>query len=306
MEKHAEQTLGPVQWIPAKHILTRNRTTEWFGTDHTMNLYRGCTHGCIYCDSRSECYGDNTFDLVKAKENALELLRDELRRKVYPAFIGMGSMSDPYNPYERELRLTQKALMLILAYGCGVATCTKSDLILRDAALYADIQAQSPVICKLTITTMEEELARKLEPGAPSPMERMAAVEGLSKQGIFTGVLLMPVLPFLEDDPEKILAVVDAAANAGAKFVYPFFGVTCRDRQRAYFYQALDQSFPGVRARYEKRFGSRYRCFSPQMNELWLKFSERCREKGLLYEMKHIVAEAKRPYLNTQLTFFDM
>lgn len=301
-----EETLHPIEWIPAKRILTRNRTTEWFGTDHTMNLYRGCTHGCIYCDSRSECYRDNSFDQVKAKENALELLRNELRRKVRPAFIGMGSMSDPYNPYERERKLTQKALMLIHAYECGVAVCSKSDLILRDVSLYADIQVQAPVICKMTVTTMEEDLARKLEPGAPGPRKRMAAVEGLSKQGIFTGVLLMPVLPFLEDEPGNVLAVVDAAADAGAKFIYPFFGVTCRDRQRAHFYRSLDQKFPGMRMKYEKRFGSRYQCFSPRMEELWLKFSERCREKSLLYEMKHIVAAAKRPYQDTQLTFFDM
>ena len=132
------------------------------------------------------------------------LLRDELRRKVRPAFVGMGSMSDPYNHVERELELTRKALMLLHAYGCGVAVCTKSDLILRDGDLYEDIQSQAPVICKLTITTMDEDLARKLEPGAAAPQARMEAVKGLSDRGIFAGVLLMPVLPFLEDSVEKI------------------------------------------------------------------------------------------------------
>lgn len=295
-----------MEYIPAKHILIRNKSTEWFGTDHTVNLYRGCTHGCIYCDSRSECYRNDDFDRVKAKENALEILRNELRRKVRPAFVGMGSMSDPYNLFEKELELTRKALMLIHAYECGVAVCTKSDLILRDVDIYSDIQAQAPVICKLTVTTMNEALARKLEPGAATPGERMAAVEGLSREGIFTGVLLMPVLPFLEDSLENVLSVVDAAADAGAKFAYPFFGVTCRDRQRSYFYQELDRMFPGVRKRYEARFGDRYQCISPEAKRLWTAFSERCREKGLLYEMKHIISAAKLPYLNTQLTFFDM
>lgn len=294
-----------METIPAKHILTRNKSTDWFGTDHTMNLYRGCSHGCIYCDSRSECYRDDTFGTVKVKEKALELLRDELRRKVRPAFIGMGSMSDPYNPLERELELTRKALMLIHAYGCGVAVCTKSDLILRDADLYADIQKQAPVICKLTVTTVDDALARKVEPGAPSPSGRLKALKGLSDQGIFTGVVLMPVLPFLEDSTESVLAVVDAAAEAGARFVYPAFGMTLRDRQRAYYYQALDRLFPGMKERYIRQFGDRYQCVSPRAKTLWPAFSERCREKGLLYEMGQIIRAAKGNY-DTQLTFFDI
>lgn len=291
-------------YISAKHILTRNKSTEWFGTDHTMNLYRGCPHGCIYCDSRSECYGDDDFDRVKAKKNALELLRDKLRRKVRPAFIGMGSMSDPYNPLEKELELTRKALMLIHAYECGVAVCTKSDLILRDADLYADIQAQAPVICKLTVTTTDDTLAAKLEPGAPGPTRRLWALEGLAKKGIFTGVVLMPVLPFLEDSVENILFVVDAAADAGAKFVYPAFGMTLRDRQRAHYYGQLARQFPGIKEQYEKQYGDRYWCTSPKAKELWAAFSQRCGERGVFYQMEHIVRAAKGRY-DTQLTFFD-
>lgn len=295
-----------MEYIPAKHILIRNKSTQWFGTDHTVNLYRGCSHGCIYCDSRSECYGDDDFDRIKGKEKALELLRDELRRKARPPFVGMGSMSDPYNPYERELELTRKALMLFHAYGCGVAVCTKSNLIGRDADLYEDIQRQAPVICKLTVTTMDEDLAGKLEPGAATPRERMETLGSLSQRGIFAGILLMPVLPFLEDSRENVISVVDAAADAGAKFVYPYFGVTCRDRQRAYLYQHLDRDFPGVRKKYEARFGERYECISSKARELWDVFTTRCREKGLLYEMKHIVSTAKLPYLNTQMNLFDM
>lgn len=294
-----------MEQVPAKHILTRNKSTAWFGTDHTMNLYRGCCHGCIYCDSRSECYGDDTFDTVKTKERALELLRDELRRKVRPAFIAMGSMSDPYNPFEQELELTRKALMLIHAYEHGVAVCTKSDLILRDADLYADIQARSPVICKLTVTTMDETLAAQIEPGAPSPEARLKALAGLSQQGIFAGVVLMPVLPFLTDSVESVCTVVDAVAEAGGKFIYPAFGMTLRDRQRAYYYERLDQLFPGVRERYEKQYGDRYECPSPRARELWAAFSRRCKERGLHYEMRKIVLAAKGPY-ETQLTFFDM
>ena len=294
-----------MEQTPAKHILTRNKSTAWFGTDHTMNLYRGCSHGCIYCDSRSECYGDETFNTVKEKSGALELLRNELRRKIRPAFIGMGSMSDPYNPFEKELQLTRRALMLIHAYECGVVVCTKSDLILRDADLYTDIRQRAPVICKLTVTTVDEGLAAILEPGAPSPSARLKAIAGLSQSGIFAGAVLMPVLPFLTDSVENVLAVVDAVADAGGRFIYPAFGMTLRDRQKAYYYQQLDQSFPGLRQRYEKQYGERYECPSPRARELWAAFSRRCKERGVFYEMRRIVSAAKGPY-DTQLTFFDM
>jgi len=292
-----------VETIPAKHILIRNKSTEWFGTDHTVNLYRGCSHGCIYCDSRSQCYGDDNFDTVKVKENALELLRDELRRKVRPPFVGMGSMSDPYNPLEGELELTRRALMLLYAYECGVAVCTKSDGITRDVGLYADMARQAPVICKLTLTTVDDGLAAKVEPRAPSPSRRLAALESLSQAGVFAGVVLMPVLPFLEDSVENVLAVVDAAADVGARFVYPAFGVTLRDRQRAYYYARLEETFPGLRERYEKRYGERYWCTSPRAGALWEAFTRRCGERGLLYEMKHIVHAAKLG-VDRQMTLF--
>ena len=168
-----------MEYIPAKHLLHRSKSTEWFGTDHTMNLYRGCCHGCLYCDSRSSCYQNPDFDRVKAKADALRLLRDDLARKAKPAFITMGSMSDPYNPFEEELQLTRHALELIDAYQCGVAAATKSDLITRDIDLYQLIQEHSPVICKLTITTTDDTLAAKLEPHAPPPSQRLEALEKL-------------------------------------------------------------------------------------------------------------------------------
>ena len=296
-----------MEYIPAKHILIRSKSTAWFGTDHTMNLYRGCCHGCLYCDSRSSCYQNPDFDTVKAKADALRLLRDDLARKAKPAFISMGAMSDPYNPFERELCLTRHALELIHAYGCGVAAATKSDLIVRDAGLYRDIQSQAPVICKLTVTTADDALAAKIEPRAPSPSRRLAAVEGLAKEGIFTGVLLMPVLPFVEDSWENVRSVTEAAARAGAKFVYAAFGVTMRDGQRDYFLDGLDRAFPGrgLGEKYRARYGLRYQCTSPRARALWEQFSALCRELGLLYEMKHIVSAATRSYADRQLTFFD-
>ena len=296
-----------MDYIPAKHILLRSKSTAWFGTDHTVNLYRGCCHGCLYCDSRSDCYRNPDFDRVTAKADALRILRDELARKVRPAFIGMGAMSDPYNPFEEELLLTRHALELIDAYDCGVSVDTKSDLIVRDIDLYQSIQAHSPVICKLTVTTVDEDLAAKVEPRAPSPARRLAAVRSLAQAGLFCGVLLMPVLPFLEDRPEQVLSVVDRSADAGAKFIYSGFGVTMRQGQREYFLRELDRAFPGehLSRRYLARYGDRYRCPSPRARELWEVFAARCRERGLLYQMPHIVSAATRGYGDRQLTFFD-
>ena len=296
-----------MDYIPAKHILIRSKSTAWFGTDHTVNLYRGCCHGCLYCDSRSDCYRNPNFDRVTAKADALRILRDELARKIRPAFIGMGAMSDPYNPFEEELLLTRHALELIDAYDCGVSVDTKSDLIVRDIDLYQSIQAHSPVICKLTVTTVDEDLAAKVEPRAPSPARRLAAVRSLAQAGLFCGVLLMPVLPFLEDRPEQVLSVVDRSADAGAKFIYSGFGVTMRQGQREYFLRELDRAFPGehLSRRYLARYGDRYRCPSPRARELWEVFTARCRERGLLYQMPHIVSAATRGYGDRQLTFFD-
>ena len=296
-----------MDYIPAKHILLRSKSTAWFGTDHTVNLYRGCCHGCLYCDSRSDCYRNPDFDRVTAKSDALRILRDELARKVRPAFIAMGAMSDPYNPFEEELLLTRHALELIDAYDCGVSVDTKSDLIVRDIDLYQSIQAHSPVICKLTVTTVDEDLAAKVEPRAPSPARRLAAIRSLAQAGLFCGVLLMPVLPFLEDRHEQVLAVVDRSADAGAKFIYPGFGVTMRQGQREYFLRELDRAFPGehLSRRYLARYGDRYRCPSPRARELWEVFAARCRERGLLYQMPHIVSAATRGYGDRQLTFFD-
>ena len=296
-----------MDYIPAKHILIRSKSTAWFGTDHTVNLYRGCCHGCLYCDSRSDCYRNPNFDRVTAKADALRILRDELARKVRPAFIGMGAMSDPYNPFEEELLLTRHALELIDAYDCGVSVDTKSDLIVRDVDLYQSIQAHSPVICKLTVTTVDEELAAKVEPRAPSPARRLEAIRKLAEAGLFCGVLLMPVLPFLEDRPEQVLSVVDRAADVGAKFIYSGFGVTMRQGQREYFLRELDRAFPEehLSRRYLARYGDRYRCPSPRARELWEVFTARCRERGLLYQMPHIVSAATRGYGDRQLTFFN-
>ena len=295
-----------MEYIPAKTIVNPTKDPSWFGTAYTMNLYRGCCHGCIYCDSRSDCYHNPNFGQVMAKADALRIVRDNLARKVRPAVVGTGSMSDPYNPFEEELLLTRHSLELLEAYGFGAAIATKSDLITRDTDVLVSIHRTMPVICKLTVTTCDAGLAEKLEPYAPSPQRRLAALEALSRAGLFTGVLLMPVLPFLEDSEENIREVVNRAADAGARFVYPALGMTCRAGQREYFYRQLEAQFPGqgLAARYRKRYGNRYYCSSPKARVLWTVFEEECRRRGLLYSMSRIAAASRRGHENGQLSLF--
>lgn len=295
-----------METVPAKTILQRNKSSDWFGNDYNMNLYRGCCHGCIYCDSRSECYRVENFDTVRAKENALEVLRDELRRKVRKGIIGTGAMSDPYNPFERKELLTRHSLELINVYEFGITVITKSPLIIRDIDVYKDISEHSPVLCKMTITTADDELCRLIEPNVAPASERFEALAKMSESGLFTGITLMPVLPFIEDSEENIRAILRTAHECGVRCVYPFFGVTLRTNQREYFLNELDRKFPdsGLRKRYESFYGNRYECISPKVKRLWNVFVSECERFGILYNMKSIISAYKAGYGNMQLSFF--
>lgn len=295
-----------MELIPAKTIVTKNKDTSWFGSDYNMNLYRGCSHGCIYCDSRSSCYRVDDFENVKAKENALFIVRDDLRRKVKKGVVGTGAMSDPYNPHETEMELTKHSLELIGAFGFGVSMLTKSTGILRDILLYQLIAEQSPVNCMLTITTCDDALSKKLEPGVPPSSERFKAVKKLADAGLYTGVVMTPVLPFLEDTKENILGMVELARESKARFIYPMFGVTLRDRQRDYFYSSLDRIFPeeDLRRQYEKQYGERYYCSSRRAGSLYGLFEKECVKAGIIYKMPDIIHSYKKNYQYEQLTLF--
>lgn len=297
-----------MEFIPAKNIVTRTKSSEWFGMEYNMNIYKGCCHGCIYCDSRSNCYRIDRFDEVRAKENALQIIRDDLRRKVKKGVIGTGSMSDPYNPFEKEMVLTRHALELVDAFEFGIGIATKSDLIMRDMDILSSIKDHSPVLCKVTVTTMDEKLDSWVEPHAPSPERRMMAVAALRDAGIFSGILLMPVLPFLEDTEENVLEVVEAAHTAGANFIYPAFGMTLRENQRIWYFEKLDEIFPGqdFARRYREAFGNNYQCTSKNARRLWNIFAERCEEYKILYRMKDIIHAYKGNYGDSQLNFLDL
>lgn len=278
--------------IPAKTLLTRQKSpAHWFGADWNMNLYRGCSHGCIYCDSRSECYGNDDFDHVYAKENALLLLRDELRRKQHTGIVSTGAMSDPYNPHERTEQLTRGALALFAEYGFGVTVITKSSLICRDIDVLRAVKRHAPVLCKLTVTTADDALARRLEPHAPLPSARLEALARLSEAGLPTCILLMPVLPWLTDSADSIRTLVRRAKEAGVHSIYPMWGLTLRDRQRAYFYQQMDRTFPGLKRRYIERYGTAYQCAVPDARKLERIFVQECKNNGILYKMQDIISD---------------
>lgn len=296
-----------IEQIPAKTIVTRNKSSAWFGIDYNMNIYKGCCHGCIYCDSRSDCYRIDRFDTVRAKENALQIIRDELRRKGKTGVVGTGSMSDPYNPFEKELQLTRHALELIDAFGFGAAIATKSSLIARDIDILTDIREHSPVLCKVTITTADDGLSRRIEPGVCPSSQRFETIARLREAGLFAGILLMPVLPFLEDTQENVLEIVKRAHEAGASFIYAQFGMTLRANQRIWYYNKLRELFPekDYAERYRKQYGDRYECRSPRCGSLWKCFAQECEKYGIRYEMKHIVRAYKKGYECTQLSLFD-
>ena len=295
-----------VEKIPAKTIVTRAKNTAWFGIEYNMNIYKGCCHGCIYCDSRSDCYGIEEFDRVRVKDNALEIIRNDLRRKVKTGVVGTGAMSDPYNPFEKELMLTGHALELLDAYKFGVSIATKSSLILRDIPILQQIQEHSPVLCKVTVTTCDDELCRKLEPNVCPSSERFEALNTLTEAGLFTGILMMPVLPFLEDNEKNILEIVRRAGECGVRFIYPAFGMTLRDNQRQWYYDKLEQLFPdqNLKEQYIRRYSNVYECISPRSGRLWKAFAAECERLGILYQMKDIVRAYRQGYGSQQLSLF--
>jgi len=293
-----------MELIPARTIVIKTkRPAAWFGTDFNMNIYRGCSHGCIYCDSRSACYGDTAFDTIKVKKNALEVIRNDLSKARKGGVVATGAMSDSYNPLERELLLTRNALQLIHAYRFGVAIATKSTLITRDADILQDVTRDAPVIVKVTITTADDELSRKIEPGAPSSSERFGVIKALAEQGIYCGVLMMPLLPFINDTRKNVVELVRLAKDAGASFVYPAFGMTLRQGNREYYYEQLDELFPDLRDKYTLRYGTRYNCSSPKAKTLWNAFTKECANLDLPYDMKNITHRYKTPY-ESQLKLF--
>lgn len=295
-----------MEFIKAKTILSKVKYgNSWYGIDYNMNLYRGCSHGCIYCDSRSNCYHIDNFDIVKGKENALQILEQELSEKREKGVVGIGAMSDTYNPLEKEYELTRGALRLLLKYGFGVSIDTKSDLILRDIDLLKEINSKNDVIVKFTITTPKDELAKIIEPRVCVSSKRLQAIKTLSDNGIFAGVMLNPVLPFITDKEEDLKELVRLASENGAKFIHTYMGMTLRENQRDYYFENLDKYFSGLKQKYMRCYGARYNCKAINYKKLYKVFTEECKKYGILYKMSDIIKAYKKEKSDTeQLTLF--
>ena len=279
-----------MELIKSKTILQKvTYGFSWYGIDYNMNLYRGCHHGCIYCDSRSECYHNDPFEKVRVKENALMILEKELMIKRKKGVVGIGAMSDTYNRFEEQLQLTRSSLQLLLKYRFGVSIDTKSDLILRDKDLLKQLNKQQPVIIKITITTPYDELSKKIEPHVCVSSKRFQVVKELADEGLFVGIMLNPILPFITDDEESIVLMVQKAYESGAKFIHTYMGLTLRDQQRNYYYEQLDQLFPGLRSIYERTYGNQYICSSKKAEKLYALFIQECQKYHLLYRMEDII-----------------
>ena len=292
-----------MHFVDAKGLLTGS------GGHYGMNIYRGCSHGCIYCDSRSRCYQfAHPFEDIEVKRNAPELLESALRSKRKKGMIGTGSMSDPYMHCEEELRLTRRCLEIILQYGFGVSIQTKSDRILRDIDLLDEINRSAKCVVQMTLTTWDDDLCRILEPNVCVTKRRIEVLEEMKKRGIPTVVWMTPILPFINDTEENIKPVLDECIRAGVKGIVDFgMGLTLREGDREYYYTALDRHFPGMKEQYIKNYGNAYELPSPGAGELEEMFQSICKANGILSSPEdcfRFIYEMPAKY--SQMSIFDL
>ena len=252
-----------------------------------MNIYRGCLHGCIYCDSRSLCYQMNhKFEDIEVKANAVGLLENTLRRKRNKCMIGTGAMSDPYMPIEEKLGNMRKCLEVIERYGFGVTMITKSTKVLRDLDMFKKINEKSKCVVQMTLTTYDEDLCRIVEPNVETTYERFRALEILRDNGIPTVVWLCPILPFINDTEENIRGILDYCVRAKVKGIINFdMGVTLRDGNREYFYKKLDEHFPGLKEKYIRMYGNSYQLSSPNIRQLNMIYKSECIKNGIMCDV---------------------
>ncbi len=268
-----------MHFVEAKSILTANSGMNG------MNIYRGCTHGCIYCDSRSRCYRfTHAFEDIEVKQNAPELLDHALRSKRKICMIGTGAMSDPYMHCEKELLLTRRCEEVILRHGFGLAIQTKSDMILRDIDLLDEINKNAKCVVQMTLTTYDSDLCRLIEPNVCDTGRRLEVLHAMHDRGIPTVVWLTPILPFINDTDENVGALLRECADAGVTGIITFgMGVTLREGDREYFYDALDKHFQGLKERYIRTYGDSYEVPSPRNDRLMRLFNDFCGEHGIMH-----------------------
>ena len=292
-----------MHFVDAKGILSGS------GGHYGMNIYRGCTHGCIYCDSRSRCYHfTHPFEDIEVKQNAPELLEKALRSKRRKCVISTGSMSDPYMHCEERLRLTRRCLEIILQYGFGAAIQTKSDRILQDLDLLEEINHSTKCVVEMTLTTFDDDLCGILEPNVCSTKRRIEVLEKMQEKGIPTIVWLSPVLPFINDTEENITSILKECVRVGVKGIICFgMGLTLREGDREYYYAALDRHFPGMKERYIKTYGNAYELPSPKEKELMKIFHEFCEDSRILSSPDECFGFIEKwPEKYVQMSIFDL
>ncbi len=277
--------------IVIKEVMAKSILSKYNG----FNIYRGCTHGCIYCDSRSECYGKTyTFEEIELKVNGLELLEKELKSKKEKGMIKTGSMCDPYMPIEKEVQYTRKSLELIEKYGFGISILTKSNLILKDLELLKRINEKSKCVVQMTLTTFDEQLCKIVEPNVCTTKERFDVLMKMKEANIPTIVWITPILPFINDTKENMEGILNYCKEAGVKGIVCFkVGMTLRYGNREYYYKKLDEYFPGCKHQYMRKYGSRYGLGSPNSKELYKMIKDFCKENQMMFEDKECFA-----YLN--------
>ena len=271
-----------------------------------MNIYRGCTHGCIYCDSRSTCYQfTHAFEDIEVKQNAPELLEQALKSKRSKCMIGTGSMSDPYMHCETELRMTRKCLEIINNHGFGLAIQTKSDRILEDIDLLDEINRKAKCVVEITLTTYDDELCSILEPNVCNTKRRIEVLEEMQKRDIPTIVWMTPILPFINDTEENITAILNECVRCGVKGIINFgMGLTLREGDREYYYSALDRHFPGLKERYISTYGDAYEVPSPNASKLRKILRDTCKANGMLIDDECFKYMNDLP--DKQLSIFDL
>lgn len=276
-----------------------------------MNLYRGCTHGCIYCDSRSHCYHmEHDFEDIEIKENAIELLEQTLKRKRSKCMLRTGSMTDPYIPLENEIGYMRKTLSLAYKYGFGFTFITKSNRVLRDLDLLKAINDKTKCVVQMTLTTYDEDLCQMIEPNVCTTRERVEVLKQLRDAGIPTVVWLCPILPFINDTKENIINILNDCIEAKVYGVICFgMGLTLREGNREYFYNRLDYLFPHMKEKYIRTYGNQYQLYSLKNHQLMKIFHQMCEEHGIIHDNKQIFEYLKKfedKTKNVQLSLFDM
>ena len=261
-----------------------------------MNIYRGCTHGCIYCDSRSACYQmKHDFEDIEIKRDAVRILQEQLKRKRKPCMIGTGAMCDPYIHLEEEMQITRQCLELVEQYGFGLTIQTKSARILRDLDILKAINDKTKCVVQVTLTTYDEDLCRIIEPNVSTTAERFTVLEIMKGAGIPTVVWLDPILPFINDTEENLCGILDYCVRARVQGIICFgFGTTMREGSRDYFYKKLDEHFPAKKQKYMQTFGNSYECLSPNNVHLWDIFRDECRRNNILYHPNEVFAYLRK------------